>query len=346
MAKNKNWRFDFFVGIDVSRNELDIALMNRNEFVGHFKIGNTPDEISGFVKASKKEYGLSNANTVYGMEQTGIYCNHLVSFLQKARAQFAVHDALHIRRTLGLLRGKTDKADAIRIAGYLVKNRDELKLWNPKREILHRLAGLASLRNRLVSLQLAITVPLKEGQAFITREAADESLKLCQRTTISMETDIRELDRHIENTWKGDDRLSHLMELVTSVPGVGPVTALSILIATNEFLDISDPRKFACYSGVAPFPHKSGSSVAMKTRVSSVANRHMKKLIHTCAIVACRYVPEISEYYKRKVAEGKPKMSVINAIRFKLITRVFACVNQDRKYIRNYTGSMEQNIQA
>lgn len=336
MARNKNWRFDFFVGIDVSRNELDIALMKRSRFIAHFQIGNSPAEILEFIKASRKEYGLTNANSVYGMEQTGIYCNHLISCLQKAKAQFAVHNALHIRRTLGLLRGKSDKADAIRIAGYLVKHRDELRLWNSKREVVHQLARLSSLRNRMIGLQSAITVPLKEEQKFLKKETSEESLKLCQRTTSSLEADISGLEMHIENVWKGDERLSRLMKVITSVPGVGPVTALGILVATNEFLDISNPRKFACYAGVAPFPHRSGSSVLMKTRVSNMANKNIKKLLHTCAIVACRYVPDIREYYQRKLSEGKHKMSVINAIRFKLITRIFACVNQDRVYASDY----------
>lgn len=130
------------------------------------------------------------------------------------------------------------------------------------------------------------------------------------------------------------------LELILSVPSIGEVTALQILITTNEFKGINTPKKFACYAGVAPFHYKSGTSVSKKTRVSPMANKKMKSLLHTCAIIAKRFVPDINTYYLRKTeVEGEPKMLVFNAIRFKLILRVFACVNGDRLYEKEYTSS-------
>ena len=127
------------------------------------------------------------------------------------------------------------------------------------------------------------------------------------------------------------------MDIVCSVPAIGPITALQIILTTNEFKKITSARKFACYAGVAPFPYNSGSSVRQRTKVSNIANKKVKALLHNCAIAAARTDSEIREYYLRKVnIEGKPKMSVLNAIRFKLISRVFTCVGQDRCYQREY----------
>ncbi|RZK16725.1 MAG: IS110 family transposase, partial [Flavobacterium sp.] len=106
--------------------------------------------------------------------------------------------------------------------------------------------------------------------------------------------------------------------------------------SSNEFKDITDPRKFACYSGVAPFEHRSGSSVRGKSRVSSLGNKAVKSLLHLAAMAAIGCNEELKDYYQRKVAEGKNKMLVLNAVRNKLIHRIFACVNQNRKYEKIY----------
>ncbi len=74
-----------------------------------------------------------------------------------------------------------------------------------------------------------------------------------------------------------------------------------------------------------------------KTMVSNMANKKVKMLLHLSALVAIRYNQEIKDYYRRKVTEGKKnKMSVINADRNKLILRIFAGVNRDREYEKNY----------
>ena len=133
-----------------------------------------------------------------------------------------------------------------------------------------------------------------------------------------------------------DDHLNWLMDIVTSVPSIGPITAVQMIICTNEFRDITAPKKFACYAGVAPFKSESGMFTG-KSRVSHIANKKMKSLLHICAMGALRYDKQMHAYYERKTtAEGKNGMVVINAIRYKLIQRVFACVRQRRHFIKDY----------
>ena len=136
-----------------------------------------------------------------------------------------------------------------------------------------------------------------------------------------------------------DAELSRLFGIITSVQGVGAVTATQILISTNEFRDIKDPKKYACYAGVAPFARESGIFRG-KARVSHMANKRSKTLLHMSALVAISHNKELREFYERKVEEGKNKMSVINAVRNKIILRIFACVNQNRKYDKNYSPTL------
>jgi transposase len=67
-----------------------------------------------------------------------------------------------------------------------------------------------------------------------------------------------------------------LFQIITSVTGVGTVTATQIIITTNEFKNITSAKKFACYSGIAPFEHQSGTSIRGKTRVSHLVNKTLK----------------------------------------------------------------------
>ena len=94
----------------------------------------------------------------------------------------------------------------------------------------------------------------------------------------------------------------------------------------------------ACYSGVGPFEHRSGSSVGSRSR--DRANKGSKTLFHLAAMSAIRMAGELKAYYERKVAAGKHKMSVMSSMRNKLILRVFACVRNNRVYQKNYVHAL------
>ena len=66
----------------------------------------------------------------------------------------------------------------------------------------------------------------------------------------------------------------------------------------------------------------------------------MKALLHLAAMSAVNCTGEIREYYLLKVEEGKNKMLVLNAVRNKLIHRIFACVRNNRKYEKSYTRQL------
>ena len=98
----------------------------------------------------------------------------------------------------------------------------------------------------------------------------------------------------------------------------------------NEFKNITEAKKFACYSGVVPFQYTSGTRVNSKSKVSKMANHQMKTLLHMAALSSLRIKGEIQDFYYRKIEEGKNKMYIINAIRNKIVLRVFAYVKNNR----------------
>ncbi|RZJ66517.1 MAG: IS110 family transposase [Flavobacterium sp.] len=334
MARNMK-KFVFFIGIDVSKLTLDIATMQNGELRFHRKIQNTMESITEFVEELKLLPGFKVSKAVFGLEQTGIYSNRLLHALGKMKAGIVVQDSGHIKSSLGSMRGKNDKMDAARIATYLYRNRENLMLWQGKRRIIGELASLSALRNRLASTLRALKVPLKEDRLFIDEKLSVQNNRLCEKSICSLSSDIAALDSRIKEVWKGDAKISHLMALITSIPCIGDMTAIQMIISSNEFQTITTPKQFASYAGVAPFPYQSGTSLQGRMRVSHMANKKVKTLLHTCAVLSIRFVPEMKEYYTRKTkGEGKHSMLVLNAIRSKLILRVYACVKADRTYIR------------
>ena len=148
-----------------------------------------------------------------------------------------------------------------------------------------------------------------------------------------LSVEIKEVQRAIEEVIEGDKDLKVNYDLVSSVQGIGFVTAVHMLIVTENFSRFSNPRKFACYAGVAPFEHTSGSSIRGRTKVSQLANKKIKSLLTLAAICAVKHDPGLKAKYAQKLQEGKPKMSVLNMIRFKLIERIFAVIKRRSPYI-------------
>ena len=330
----------YFLGIDVSKKMLDSALTIDGKNYHQDQAENTSKAIQIFFTEMMKMFGIRFSQLVVCMEHTGIYCLPLLEFLTKNNIKICLESALKIKKSQGLTRGKSDKIDAMRIAHYAYKNREELHLWEPEREVVQRLKALMVTRDRLVKIRTQLAVPIKECEKFIAKSIRQEVMKSCKGTLKALDLDISKIEKAIQDLVKKDTQLAKQVKLATSVPGIGLITAANIIIAPGEFVKISDAKKFACYTGVAPFPHRSGTTIRGKTRVSSLANMNIKKLLHLAAMSAIGHSEELKAFYNRKVETGKNKMSVLNAVRNKLISRVFACVKNNRMYQKSYSHAL------
>lgn len=339
-------RYKYFIGIDVSKLTLDFAIMNVEQLIYHKKIANDDTAIASMLVELKEINGFKLSNSVFGMEHTGIYSNKILSILERKKANIVYENPTHIKNSLGNLRGKNDKLDSIRIATYLKKLKDDLRLWQGKRKIIQELASLVALRDRLARTKRALKTPLKEDHLFISTKFAAQNEKFSSRTIDALEADINLLDHTIKLLCFSDPKVKRMMDIITSIPCIGHFTALQMIITSNEFETISSPKQFAAYAGLAPYPKQSGTGLQSRSRVSNIANKKMKTLLHTCAMLSNRFVPEMQAYFKRKTEiEGKPKMLVFNAIRSKLVLRVFSCIKQNRLYTKDYDYNSEKLTQ-
>jgi transposase len=237
-------------------------------------------------------------------------------------------------------RPTVDSIDAQRIAEYAFRFRDQLRLWEPPRQVVQKLALLSAARQRLISVYNQLAGPLTEQQGFIDPTLQKQLSRSCQASLSALTKDRKAIEQAIDALIEADPRLSQLFELVMSVPGIGTATATEIVIATNEMKAITDPKKMACHAGVAPFNYQSGSSIRGRPGVSQHARKRLKSLFHLGAMSAIRMKGELQDYYQRKVKEGKNKMLVLNAVRNKLIHRVYAVVARGEKYDKNYVSPL------
>jgi len=332
--------FTFFLGIDVSKEKLDFALNSGKTQMLHQVVENTPKAIEAFLKDLRQVTDFCFDQTLVCLEHTGIYSNHILKILYKKKTKIWLENAVQIKRSLGLARGKSDKVDAGRIATYAYDRREYARFWEPKREIVEKLAYFSTLRSSLVDSQKRLSTSLKEVNGFIDKSFCKKAKEVTNKTINALAKDIEKVEAEIDTIIKSDAELTRIFNQITSVKGVGPVIASHIIIYTNEFKDISNPKKFACYAGVAPFPNESGKFKG-RTKVSHMANKKMKSLLSLGATVAIQYDDDLKSYFQRRVQiDKKHKSKVINAVRNKLILRIFACVNQNRKYEKNYIRTL------
>lgn len=250
-----------------------------------------------------------------------------------------LEDAKKINAYHGLERGKNNAIDAYRIAEYGYAKKHKLKRWEAPRAVISELKAMIKLRERLMMTKKRLTDPLNEDKKF-NKQWSREHKKLVQPIVEKTEKQIKEIEVKIKKLIKEDEHPNKVYSLVSSVKGVSLIVGVNTIVATDEFKKITDPKKMACHCGVAPFKKESGKSVRGRAKVSHQANKSMKTLYNLAARSAVSSQGEMRDFYLRKIAEGKNKMSVMNAVGNKIIHRIFACVRDERKYENIYTHAL------
>lgn len=321
------------IGIDISAKTLDVCVktIDKQEF---FKIENSVSKIKVFFKKFSK-----HPKVVVAMENTGKYNWFLYEVLEAFSFQVFVINPLHLKKSLGLNRGKNDRIDAERIADFTDKNQDQLHQWKPDSDEMKQLKVLFSERNSKVKLRASL-LKLQHNYT-LTKSGCEKTLLKMNKQEIELiGKHILALEKEIEAVIKSCEKLYQKANLLKSVPGVGKVLCWLLIVKTEAFEKITEPRQLACYAGVVPFDHQSGTSIRYKPRVSFYADKSLKSILHLAAMSAIRLENDLREYYQRKVSEGKNKMLVLNNVRNKIIHRVFAVIKQQKPYEKNYINNL------
>jgi transposase len=312
------------VGIDVSNATLDICVSSSN--------GEHSFVIDNELKAICKFFNSYKECLVIGMENTGRYNWALYEALKDTTHRVFVVSPLHLKKSLGLVRGKNDKIDAVRIAAFIKKNHAELPQWKPSSPNIQKLKILLTERNSRIKTKRQL-LKQQYDYAKMKHLKLDKYLnELNEQQLLLINKQITRIEKDIEILIRADEHMRHQAALIRSVPGADKVLCWMMLAKTEGFTAITKPRKMACYSGVVPFDNQSGTSLKGKNRVSSYADKTIKTVLHLAAMSAIRLKNDLSDYYHRKVAQGKNKMSVLNAVRNKIVHRIFAVIKNQQPY--------------
>lgn len=331
--KNQTNNYQSFVGIDVSKSKLDVTILTKpsEKHPFHFVVSNDSKGIKQLVNQLEKQK-IDKQTTLFSFEDTGVYSLPLGCFFSEQNLAYWMIPAIEIKRSKGISRGKTDKADSKDIAFYSLIHLHKLRLSQIPEKAILELKLLFTEREKLMKAT-RLMESTQEGIGYLPKEVLTKTLKLNKNIVKQLRTAITKIDTTIKQIIDEHEAIKKQFELIQSQPGIGPQTALYLILVTKSFQSFENWRQLACYSGVAPFEYSSGSSIRGRTKVSHLADKKLKTLLNLCALNAKKWDPQIKEYFEKKVAEGKPKMLVLNNIRAKLLARVFAIINRGTPYV-------------
>lgn len=340
-------KFKFVLGIDVSKNWFNLCVMNSHfEILHEAQIDNNPIHIEALLDKLFDNGFLNDMEQVLMiMEHTGIYIQHLLNSWLAHSGKLAVVHPAHVSQLLNgedFFEEKTDTMDARRLAEYAIRYSDKLKLWQAKKPNLKRLQALQRQRSRTKDAINLLETPIKESKQFDTKIIYD-NLKDNHHTPIqALKNALKNIDRQLSQMIEQDKELIDLFKRINSVEGVGPVTAREIIIATSAFNDFlpHQAKAFAKYSGLVPLQKQSGK-IRRRPRNSKKANKNLKPLLTMGATSLIGTNSDLGRYYKRKREEGKAHLSIINAMRNKMILRIFAVVRNQVMYQKNLNACLE-----
>jgi transposase len=328
----------FYVGIDVSKEKLDFCLYCESKVLKECVAPNNSKEVLKEFKSWEKEFKQPKETWILCAEYTSIYTYPLTCASEEFGIDLWLENPTQIKYRSGVQRGKNDKMDARKIAIYAERFISEMQLYSLPQKNMASLKLMVAERDLYVSDKKKYQGQLSDQQRFMSPKDFKVKSHRLKSVISELEKQIDEIDREIQQSIDNDETLSNQHKLLLSVDGVGERVAVKMIVETNGFKDFTDPRKFCCHAGVAPFKFTSGSSIRSRNKVSNRADKSIKALLHMAALVVTttKKDGELREYYLKKVAEGKSKMSVLNAVRAKLVYRMFAVIRDNKFYEKNY----------
>jgi len=296
-----------FVGIDVAKEHLDIAVRPNGEI---WTIKN--DEQSAMELAIKLKE-LRPAVVV--MEATGSYEMCVASVLSITGLPVAVVNPRQVRdfaKSTGKL-AKTDTLDAHVLAHFAEAIRPEVRSLSD--EQAQQLHALVVRRRQIIEMMVS-----EKNRAYVSHKSIQEQVR---KHIEWLENELKELENDIGESIRESPVWREKDKLLQSVPGIGPITS-GVLLASLPELGLLDRKKIAALVGVAPFNRDSGNMRGKRTVFGG--RSHVRSMLYMATLTATRYNPVIKQFYDRLIQVGKATKVAIMACMRKLITIINAMI--------------------
>jgi transposase len=300
-----------FVGIDVSKDQLDVHVIPSGEA---FAVARNGEGL-----ADLNERLIRIAATLIAVEATGGFETVVAASLSGAGLPVVVVNPAQVRAFAQALgkRAKTDPIDAAVIARFVEATKPEVRALPD--EQTQALSDLVTRRRQIIQMMVA------ERQR-LTR-LPKRLRKSCERVIRVLEKELNALDQDITDTVRGSPAWREKEDLLASVPSIGPTISRTLLAELPE-LGTLDRRQIAALGGLAPWTRQSGQ---WKGRSMIGGGRPaVRSALFIAAMVAARHNPTLKAFYQRLVSVGKPKMVALIAVARKLLT-ILNAILRDKK---------------
>ncbi|MCR4958480.1 MAG: transposase [Prevotella sp.] len=332
------------IGIDISKEKIDATAIDvRDSQLGVVKLDyqvyeNRPMGYRRMlVWARHLIKGIGLEDVLFCCETTGGYDRCLCDYIYAKSLDIWRESALQIKRSMGVRKGKDDKADSLMIAEYAMRHIDKAVIYETPDEKVRELKALFLYRHSLVqertkkkvrASELKATAAKSSSMRFIVRDA--------MKGVRSLDKSIRDCEKQILAIIDGDKSLKRNYGHIESIPGISIVNATAFIAYSDNFRSITTANKAASYWGCASFRERSGTSIDKKAYVKCYSGSLLKATLTQAAECTIKEHGIYREYYLRLKAEGKPYGIIVNNVRNKLIHLVFSLVTNDMDYEKNH----------
>lgn len=312
------------VGVDVSAATLEVAWRGEDERLHRGTFSNDPHGHRALIKELRR--GARSVRVA--LEATGIYGLDLALALDRREN---VEVMVANPRTIAdfgkalLQRSKTDRTDAETILMFV--ERMPFVSWHAPSK--------AALELRTITRRVAALTKLTSGEktrahAADASEAVRKILQKSIRNTIALlEREIATLRQVALKVIEADELLARRFELLTSIKGIGPLSAIQILAELMMLpADMTD-RQWVAHAGLDPRLVQSGTSVRLTTRISKAGNHYLRGALYLPAVTASRFEPHVMTFRAHLSARGKRPKQIHVAVMRKLLHAIHAMFATD-----------------
>jgi transposase len=326
------------VGIDVAQKELVVCLGNMDEEATTSVYANKTfaNNERGFMAMILwvKKLTIAEAPLRYVMEATGVYHEALAYYLSNKAYSVSIvmpNKITNFFRTLEV-KTVTDKSMSEAIAMFGLEKK--LENWIQPKKVFRELRQVTRERDQLIAERT-----MQKNQLHAEQVEAYPCEKMVDRIKARIQMvnkQLKEITAEIAAIISNDAALTQTVKLITTVPGVGTLTAVTILAETNGFELIRSKKQLTSYAGLDVKEKESGTSVKWKPRISKKGNKHLRKAMHLPALAAIRHAERYKAIFARIVAKNGIKMKAAVAVQRKLLEMVYTIYKTQKPYEINY----------
>jgi transposase len=275
------------------------------------------------------------------MEATGVYHESLAYFLEEKGYTVSIvlpNKISNYKKTLET-KTVTDKTMSQAIVMFGLERK--LTDWKRPKKVFKNLRQLTRERDQVVQMRTMAKNHLHAEQA----EAAPnkDSLTRIKKQIVFFNKQEEEIKSAISAVTKQEGEVKNAISLVCSIPGVGLLTAVTVLAETNGFELIGNKRQLTSYAGLDVKEKQSGTSIKGKARISKKGNKYLRKAMHLPALAAIRHDERFKAIFTRLVAKHGIKMKAAVAVQRKLLEMIYILYKTNTTYDKEYLKKLESN---